>query len=93
MSGHAWLFVRGDECIWLQREDDDVLRMHGPGTHRDTYAFASADALLAFVATAEERLLSTGWACQQFAPGEDRRRDAADARPSVERRRFDDRSL
>ena len=95
MAGRAWLFVRGDDCVWLQRvsEDDCLLRMHGPGTHRDTYTFASADALLAFVATAEERLLSTGWTCQQFAPGEDRRHDVAGARPSVERRRFDDTSV
>jgi hypothetical protein len=93
MTGRAWLFVREDSSVWLQRasEDGAVLWIRGPGGHRRDYTFDSGEQLLAFVAAAEERLRAAGWIGNEFGPGEDRRRTRSVV-SSMERRSVTDRS-
>lgn len=86
----SWLFVRGDESIWLQRSSPEGcgLEIHGPLSLRRHYAFAHLDELQAFVDSVAARLLPAGWAMQRFEPGDDRRRGprAGEAVPAPDRR-------
>ena len=74
MTG-AWLFVRGEESIWLRRagEEGFELDMHGPLSLRRHYSFASDLELDSFLADVEGRLKPAGWVLQRFEPGQDRR--------------------
>ena len=88
MTG-AWLFVRGEESIWLQRSGTEgfELDMHGPLSVRNHYKFDSATELEAFLAAVESRLTPAGWSLQRFGPGQDRRSTPRPGTPPPTERR------
>jgi hypothetical protein len=71
----AKLFVRGEECIWLQRSPQGAfdLAMNGPFKQRQHFVFSDECELEQFVTNTEERLARAGWSVQYFKRGEDRR--------------------
>ena len=74
MRNQTWLFVRGEESVWLQTVSERHLLMRGPSVHRTHKAFEDGQELARFIAHAEERLLASGWTLHRLGAGEDRRR-------------------
>lgn len=63
-----WLFVRGSESIRiLLRQDEQGLRVLGPGGRRQEYAFTDAGARLTFQNGLQEQLAAAGWILEQFS--------------------------
>jgi hypothetical protein len=88
----SWLFVRGQETIWVLRSEGHVA-ICGPGTAREDYNFDSPMGIEAFQVSFAERLMAGGWILwgidRERRSGQDRRtgdRDTPDRRASA---RFD----
>jgi hypothetical protein len=63
-----WLFVRGSDSIRiLLRQDEQGLRVLGPGLSRQEYAFGDPGARIAFQHNLEQQLAAAGWTLQQFS--------------------------
>jgi hypothetical protein len=63
-----WLFVRGAESIRiLLREDEQGLRVVGPGDRRQQYEFKDIDARITFQSSLERQLAASGWILEQFS--------------------------
>lgn len=65
----AWLFTRARESVRLeahQNADGVQLLVCGPGTRRETHAFADMLALLVRQAEIERELLQVGFCLQEF---------------------------
>jgi hypothetical protein len=63
-SSHApasWLFVKGDESIWVLRSAGGHIAVCGPGTHREDYRFDHDKGMEAFQVSFAERLIASGW--------------------------------
>jgi hypothetical protein len=56
----SWLFVRGQESIWVLRSEGHVA-VCGPGTIREDYSFDSPMGMEAFQVSFAERLMASGW--------------------------------
>ena len=67
----SWLFVRGEESVWIARRGDFELTVSGPGWKRRIYQFNSELELSTFQADYEQRLVNTGFTFEAFR--EDRR--------------------
>jgi hypothetical protein len=85
----SWLFLRGQETIWVLRSADHVA-VCGPGTAREDYSFDSPMGMEAFQVSFAERLIASGWVLwgidRERRSGHDRRtagRDAPDRRAPV----------
>jgi hypothetical protein len=85
-----WLFVRGSESIRiLLRQDEQGLRVLGPGSCRQEYAFTDAGARVTFQHGLEEQLTAAGWILEQFSD----RRSRFERRVSRRDRALDRRQL
>jgi hypothetical protein len=85
----SWLFVRGQETIWVLRSEGHVA-VCGPGNAREDYSFESPMGMEAFQVSFAERLMSGGWILwgvdRERRTGHDRRtgdRDTPDRRAPV----------
>jgi hypothetical protein len=85
----SWLFVRGQETIWVLRSEGHVA-VCGPGAAREDYNFESPMGMEAFQVSFAERLMTSGWILwgvdRERRSGHDRRtgeRDTPDRRVPV----------
>lgn len=91
-QAHAsWLFVKGDETVWILRPEDFVLLVCGPGSEQRRHTFDGEAALEGFHVWLAEQLMSSGWILwgidRDRRSGRDRRgaqRDARDRRAAAE---------
>ena len=88
----SWLFVRGQETIWVLRSEGGHVAVCGPGTAREDYNFESPMGIEAFQVSFAERLIESGWILwgvdRERRTGHDRRtgsRDSPDRRASAQR--------
>ena len=84
----SWLFVKGEQSIWIERLEGNTMVVAGPDAAREERSFPDEDALQAFQIGLGEQLTNGGW----FLWGSDReRRKTAErrriARPEGDRRR------
>jgi len=83
----SWLFIKGQETIWVLRLDADHLVVCGPGSWREHFTFAGDEEVETFQVSYAERLMAGGW----ILWGVDRERRSgwerrAGARDAVDRR-------
>ena len=83
----SWLFIKGQETIWVLRLEGDHLVVCGPGSGREHFAFAGDEEVETFQVSFAERLMATGWILwgvdRERRSGRERRvgaRDAVDRR-------------
>lgn len=83
----SWLFVLGEESIWIMHGDEGTTFVYGPGALQQCFQFGSDAARDAYQVSMAERLLGDGWvlygADRDRRDGRDRRgtpRGAADRR-------------
>jgi len=81
----SWLFVKGEETIWILRSADGHVAVCGPGTAREDLSFDGDKAMEAFQVSFAERLMLTGW----ILWGVDRERRARQDRRSTAREAVD----
>jgi hypothetical protein len=77
----SWLFLKGDETIWVLRSPGGHIAVCGPGTAREDYSFDSPMGMEAFQVSFAERLMASGWVLW----GVDRERRAGHERRSAHR--------
>jgi hypothetical protein len=68
----SWLFVKGDESVWIYRPTLSDLLICGPRTERSRWEFPSAGGLEAYQADLASDLLEAGW--ELLGEGYERRR-------------------
>lgn len=68
----SWLFVKGQESVWVERPHGCKLVVAGPRHSREEHDFADDNALDAFQIALAEQLTSGGWFL--WASDRDRRR-------------------
>ena len=83
----SWLFIKGEQSIWVERPDRNRMIVAGPAAAHEERTFIDEDALQAFQIDLSEQLTNGGW----FLWGFDReRRQMAErrgvARPASDRR-------
>ena len=61
MALSSWLFIRGQESIWIERPHDFSVIVAGPGSARAHLLFPNDDALQAYQIATAERLTRAGW--------------------------------
>jgi hypothetical protein len=57
----SWLFIKGQDTIWLLRSESDHLVVCGPGTCREHFRFDGDSAMESFQVSFAERLIAGGW--------------------------------
>ena len=57
----SWLFVKGDQSIWVERPRGCSMIVAGPGALREQHDFADEDALQGYQMAIAEKLASAGW--------------------------------
>jgi len=57
----SWLFIKGDQSIWIERPFGCSMVVAGPGTTREQHDFADEDALQNYQIAIADRLASAGW--------------------------------
>ena len=57
----SWLFIKGQETIWLLRSEPDHLVVCGPGTCREHFRFDGDSQMESFQVSFAERLIAGGW--------------------------------
>ena len=79
----SWLFVLGDESIWIMHGAGGATFVYGPGELQQYFQFGSEAARDAYQVSMTERLLGDGWvlwgADRDRRAGGDRRRASRDA--------------
>jgi hypothetical protein len=90
----SWLFVKGDESVWMSRATACDLLISGPRSERLRCGFNNASGLESYQADLASDLLAAGW--ELLGEGYDRRRSHRSASasvpsPDVVERRHDDR--
>lgn len=60
-SSQSWLFVLGDESIWVMHGDQGTTFVYGPGSMQQCFQFGSEAARDAYQVSMAERLLGDGW--------------------------------
>lgn len=83
----SWLFLRGNESIWVERPLGYKMVVAGPGPQREEREFTDEEALQDYQISLAGRLSSAGWFLAAFdyerRQGRERRtvrRNAADRR-------------
>lgn len=88
MTPASWLFIKGDQSIWIERPYGCSMIVAGPGPKREQHDFPDEDALQGYQIAIADRLASAGWLLwgvnRQRRSGEDRR---GTARQSTDRRK------
>ena len=89
MPVSSWLFLRGNESIWVERPQGYLMVVAGPGATREEREFADEDALQDYQISLAGRLTAGGWFLAAYdyerRQARDRRavrRDATDRRLS-----------
>ena len=77
----SWLFVLGDESIWIMHAADGATYVYGPGELQQCFQFSSESARDAYQVSMTERLLIDGW----ILYGADRDRRSGGERRTVPR--------
>lgn len=87
MTPSSWLFVKGDQSIWIERPYGRSMIVAGPGRLREEHDFKDEDTLQGYQMALADRLASAGWLLwgvnRQRRSGPDRRktgRDTSDRR-------------
>ena len=62
----SWLFLRGNESIWVERPQGYMMVVAGPGPQREEREFADEDALQDYQISLAGRLTSAGWFLASF---------------------------
>jgi hypothetical protein len=57
----SWLFVKGEQSIWIERPHGHSMVVAGPGPTRERHDFADEDALQNYQMAIADRLASAGW--------------------------------
>jgi hypothetical protein len=57
----SWLFVKGEQSIWIERPHGHSMVVAGPGPTREQHDFADEDALQSYQIAIADRLASAGW--------------------------------
>jgi hypothetical protein len=57
----SWLFVKGQDTIWILRSEGGHLVVCGPGNTREDFAFDGEVSMETFHVSYAERLISSGW--------------------------------
>jgi hypothetical protein len=57
----SWLFVLGEESIWIVHGGEGATFVYGPGTLQQCYQFTTEAARDAYQVSMTERLLGDGW--------------------------------
>lgn len=68
----SWLFVKGDESVWIYRPTASDLMIFGPRSERLRVGFADARGLESYQADLAADLVSAGW--EALGEGYERRR-------------------
>jgi len=83
----SWLFIKGQETIWVLRLEGDHLVVCGPGNCREHVTLAGDESVESFQVSFAERLMACGWILwgvdRERRSGRERRvggRDAVDRR-------------
>ena len=88
MTPASWLFIKGDQSIWIERPYGCSMIVAGPGTIREEHDFPDEDALQVYQIGIADKLASAGWLLwgvnRQRRSGDDRR---GTTRQSSERRK------
>ena len=87
----SWLFVKGDQSIWIERPYGCSMIVAGPGQLREHHDFDNEDALQNYQMALADKLANAGWLLwgvnRQRRGGPDRRRtgrDTTDRRYRIE---------
>lgn len=81
MTSPSWLFVLGEESIWIMHGAGGTTFVYGPGALQQCFQFATETARDAYQVSMAERLLGDGWVLW----GADRDRRAGRERRSASR--------
>ena len=88
MTPASWLFIKGNQSIWIERPYGCSIIVAGPGAIREEHDFPDEDALQVYQIGIADKLASAGWLLwgvnRQRRSGDDRR---GTARQSSERRK------
>jgi hypothetical protein len=86
----SWLFIKGDQSIWVERPYGCSMVVAGPGTVREQHDFPDEAALQGYQMEIADKLATAGWLLwgvnRQRRSGPDRRgntRTTADRRRAV----------
>lgn len=60
-TSQSWLFVLGEESIWIMHGDEGTTFVYGPGALQQCFQFANESARDAYQVSMAERLLGDGW--------------------------------
>jgi hypothetical protein len=60
-SHPSWLFVLGEESIWIVHGQEGVTFIYGPGDLQQCYQFTTTAARDAYQISMTDRLLGDGW--------------------------------
>ena len=87
VTSASWLFVKGQQSIWIERPHGHSMVVAGPGPTREQHDFADEDALQNYQMAIADRLAAAGWLLwgvnAQRRSGTERR---GNARSSADRR-------
>ena len=61
MTSASWLFIKGDQSIWIERPFGHSMVVAGPGVAREQHDFPDEDALQKYQMAIADRLASAGW--------------------------------
>jgi hypothetical protein len=81
VSHASWLFVKGDQSIWIQRPEGRSMVVSGPGPTIEQHDFPNEDALQGYQMAIADKLASAGW----LLWGVDRQRRAGGERRGAAR--------
>ena len=57
----SWLFLRGDQSIWVERPRGFTMVVAGPGAQREEHEFRDEAALQDYQGDLADRLTAAGW--------------------------------
>lgn len=90
MTPASWLFIKGDQSIWIERPYGCSMIVAGPGPIREEHDFTDEESLQGYQIALADRLAGAGWLLwgvnRQRRGGPDRRttgRETPDRRQGV----------
>ena len=84
----SWLFLRGNESIWVERPLGYKMVVAGPGAQREERDFTDEDALQDYQISLASRLTAGGWFLAAFDYERRQRRDRRAVRRDATDRRL-----
>ena len=93
MTPASWLFIKGEQSIWIERPYGCLMIVAGPGWSRERHDFPDEKALEGYQMDIADKLAAAGWLLwgvnRQRRGGPDRRHTV---RPTADRRHLADTS-